>query len=566
MGRLWPTWRQVRLLPRILSAPERRTVLSLIILVLLSGLALGWRQYERTTSLKPQVGGEYSEGVIGNPRTANPLLASSDADIDLAFLTYRGLFRTDEEGQVVPDLADSWSLSEDRKTYLISLHPGLLWSDGQPLTAADVVFTFSSTQQPKLGSPLAASFRDIVVTAQDDGLMTSFILKEPYVPFLNALTVGLVPQHIWQNVAYDSWLQAEANLKPVGTGPFRFSSLTRDGQGNLRNYILEPNPYSHEELPFFKKFSLRFYPDFVSALEALKQGTIDGLGDLSRRDKASLNPRRFAVYDITLPQYTAIFYNPNTNNALKDAVIRQGLSYAINRPALIQEALSGLAQPATGPFAFGEVKTRTAAQAITYDPTKTVQLFTQAGFTRSGPNGVFSKDDAPLEITLTLVDTDEQRRVAEEVKRQWEAVGVKVNLQTVLASNLQTDIITPRNYQALLASEVVGLDPDPYPFWHSSQISSPGLNLAQFQNHEADQLLVEARQTADPGIRLEKYISWQNILHAESPATFLYSLSYSYAQSYAVKGFSRSVMGQPAERFLGAAKWYRRTSRSFTPD
>lgn len=530
-------------------------------LILISGLALGWRQYELHTAPVPQIGGEYSEGVIGNPRTANPLLATSDADLDLAFLTHRGLFSTDAQGQIITDLAEKWILSEDQKTYLVTLRQGLLWSDGQPLTAADVVFTFESTKQAKLKSPLAASFRDVTVTALEDGLTIKFSLKEPYVPFIYALTLGLLPAHIWQNIPYENWLKSEANLRPVGSGPWRFNSLTRDSQGNILNYVLEPNPYNHANQPYLKRFVLRFFPDQASALSSLKQGSIDGLGDISRRERASLNPKRFAIYDLALPQYTAIFYNPNANEALKNIFIRQGLSYAINRPTLIQEALSGQAQPVTGPFIFGIIKTKASQGAITFDQTKTVQLFTKAGYTRNETDGLFMKDNQPLTITLTIVDNEEQLRVAEVIRHQWQAVGVAVQIQAVPAANFSSDVIMPRNYQALLASEVIGLDPDPYPFWHSSQVASPGLNLAMFQNHTADKLLVEARQISDPMARLEKYISFQNILRDESPATFLYSLTYSYAQNLAVKGFGRQTIAQPAERFWDSAFWYKRTVR-----
>lgn len=510
----------------------------------------------------PKTGGEYNEGVVGNPITANPLLATTEADLDIAFLTHRGLFTTDDQGKIITDLAESYELSEDKKTYLVKLHPDLRWSDGAPITAADVVFTFESAKQEKLRSPLAASFRDITVTASSDGLTTSFTLKEPYVPFLYALTVGIIPAHIWQKIPYENWLNAEVNLKPVGTGPFRFKALTRDGLGNIYNYTLESNPYFEAATPYFNKFNLRFYPDMTTALDALRQGLIDGLGDLSNQDKNSLNQNRFIVYNITLPQYTAIFYNPNTNNVLKEAAVRQGLSYAINRADLIRQALNGQAQPATSPFTFGEFKSRTNTQAITYDPTKTTQLFTLAGYTKPEGSNIFSKDEQKLEITLTVVDTNEQLRVAEVIKQQWEAVGVMVTIQSVSAATFQSTVITPRNYQALLASEVVGLDPDPYPFWHSSQVAAPGLNLSQWQNREADQLLIEARQDFNEASRLEKYVTWQNTLQQESPATFLYSLNYNYAQSYSIKGFSRSIISQPTERLLNAVNWYRRTTRS----
>ncbi len=561
-GPILPSLNQFRLLPKILSQTEKRIALYLTLLILISSLALGYRIYENKTILAPQEGGEFNEGVIGNPKTANPLLATSDADLDLVFLTHRGLFRTDENGQIIKDLAEEWSLSQDKKTYFVKIKSGLLWSDGQPLTAADAVFTFESAKQTKLASPLAGSFRNINISLLDDGETISFNLKEPYSPFLHALTIGLIPRHIWQNIPYEKWQQTETNLKPIGAGPWRISSLTRDGQGNLRSYSLEQNPYSVNEKTYFKKLNLKFFPNMTNALEALRQGSIDALGDLSIREKASLNPRRFIIYDITLPQYTAIFYNPNTNNALRDPSIRQALSYAINRPALIQRALSGKAQPAIGPFVFGELKNRTSAGAITYDQTKSLQLFEKAGYTRSGQNNYLMKDGEELKISLTVIDYDEQIQVANEIKRQWAEVGVQTEIKPVAPLFLMNDVINPRNYEAILITQVMGLDPDPYPFWHSSQIASPGLNLAQFQNREADQLLVEARQISEMEARQEKYIKFLNILRQESPATFLYSLNYSYVQNNSIKGFARLIMGQPAERFWDTPKWYKKTVRT----
>ena len=552
-----PTIKQLSLLFRILSPQERRVGLSLIVLCLLTSSFFTIRWLERKTVAIAQRGGEYTEGIIGLPRTANPLLATTAADIDLAYLTSRGLFQNADQGVLVPDLAATWSVSQDQKTYQIKLRPNLYWSDGQPLTAADVIFTFHSLQDKKLSSPWEASFRGIEITNQDDNSI-KFSLREPYAPFLSALTIGIIPVHIWQNIPFAQWLKAETNLKPVGTGPYRFKSLTHTPDGQLLSYTLESNPFSHIGEPFLTKLTLRFYVDQTEAAKALRENSIEGLGGLTTLGLKTINQSDFNVYELALPQYTAIFYNPQRNPWLQDRSIRQALSYAINKVQLIQDGLAGAARPAIGPFAFNEVKIRNTTDIINFDPNKAAALLTTAGL-KLDKDKYYKKDGQTLELTLTILDSDEATTLAQIIKQQWENLGVKVNLETIPAYRLQPDITIPRNYQALLANEIIGSDPDPYPFWHSSQIASPGLNLSQFKNPEADRLLVEARQTTDQSARWEKYTRFQKILQTESPATFLYSTNYNYLIKKNLRGLTSTSINQPADRWRDIVGWYQQT-------
>ncbi len=546
-----PTARQFRFLARVMSWQEWRVGAVLLLLVLTSGGLLTWRWVERHTELVPQPGGEYSEAVVGNPRTTNPLLASIDPDLDLAALTTRGLTATTGDGTTVPDVAEAWTVSPDQKTYTVTLKPNLRWSDGQPVTADDITFTYQSVQDPALSSPQQASFRGVTVK-QADARTVTFTLKEPYPQFPAALGLGLVPIHVWQNVAPDHWTLAEANLKSVGLGPYRFRSLTKDPQGSIRTIVLERNPYTHTQQPYLDKITLRFYPDSVSALEALKQGAVDGATGAA----AELSSRRYQTYDLPLPQYTAVFLNPQANLALKDRGVRQALSLAVNRPDLIQEALSGAATPAGGPFVANEL--RATAAMLAYDADRAAELLKAAGFARDA-DGTLKKGGQPLSLTLTYVDTDEYLQVAQALERQWGALGLTVTLEGVASYRLNRDVLVQRTYEALLTTEVVGLDPDPYPFWHSSQVAAPGLNLAQFQNREADQLLAEARQTTDHATRLDKYRRFQEITSQESPAVFLYSKGYRYTVQGSIHGITATPVGQPAERWQNVGTWYRKT-------
>lgn len=550
--------RQWSLLPRVLSRQERRTAIALLALVAVILVLAGWRWFERNSVLAPQATGEFNEAIIGQPTTANPLLAVSEADITLAQLTHRGLFRANGQGDIEPDLAESYSTDATSSVYLVTLKSGLVWSDGVPMTADDVVFTVQALQNPKLMSPYAVTMGGIKAEREDERTVR-FTLKEPYVPFPYALTFGLVPAHVWKNIPFERWADAETNLRPVGSGPYAFRSLTRDGQGVVRNYVLEPNPHTHTAAPYLRRITLRFYPDYPSAIDGLRQGAVDGVGGVSRAALSELSNRRFVTHDLVLPQYTAVFYNPRTSTLLKERSIRTGLSYAINRPSLIQEAIGGAAKPATSIFTYGELRVKTASQGITYDPTRAVQLFESAGFKRADTSAPFTKNDENLGFTLTVPGHEDLVQTAEALKRQWAEAGVTVNLEIVPPDSL-AEVIRGHGYEALLMTEVIGLDPDPYPFWHSSQ-AEPGLNVALFQHRDADELLSQARRESDPAKRQELYVAFQNILNEYQPATLLYSATYSYVMVRGISGFSTEVIASPPDRLQSLGSWYRATKR-----
>ncbi|MBU1039008.1 hypothetical protein KKC17_02115 [Patescibacteria group bacterium] len=555
-----PSWRQFKFLPKILSNREWRVAISLLILCLISGLALVWRAYARQTIVIPAAGGQYTEGLIGYPRTTNPLLASSQAELDLAKLTHRGLFKYSNQGQLENDLAADWTLSPDKTIYQIKLKEKLFWSDGQPITNEDIYFTYLSVQDKTLNSPKSGSFQNVEINLTEDGYI-NFKLKEPYQPFLDALTLGIIPVHLWQNIAPERWLLAEANLKPISSGPWRFKSLAKDKQGNLLNYNLEANPYTHTKTPYLKELHFNFYSDSVAASEALRQGDIDGLGGLSSQ-KNNFSSQKYQILDITLPQYNAIFFNQQQHSLLKDKNVRLALTYGTNRLPIIQEILNNQAKPSHGPFTWGDLKILTASSNINYDFQKANELLIKAGLKKQDDSGLYqTKDGKDFIITLTLIDQEEDLRVAEMIKEQWESLGLIVNLDAVPAWRLQKDIINTRNYQALLAGEVMGLDPDPYPFWHSSQISTPGLNLALWQNRQADQLLNQARQTFDKAEQNKLYIQFQNILNEDLPAVFLYSKDYHYVIGKKLQGLANELISQPADRFYQSENWYVKTNR-----
>lgn len=517
--------------------------------------------YLSSTKPVPNYGGEYTEGMAAQPRYLNPLLSqTSEADADLVELLYCGLFGYDADGKLVNRLAESSAVSEDGKTYTIALKQGVQWHDGQEVTADDVLFTIRAIQDPAYKSPLRSNWLSVDVVAVDRYTL-SFTLKKVYFGFLENLTVGILPKHIWEGIVPENFLLADYNLAPIGCGPFRFSSAEKDSSGNMRAIELHSFKEYYTGEPYISKVTFRFYPDEVSLLDAYKRKEILGIDTVTPEMLSQLVERKSThLYEIAIPRIFAVFFNVTKNAALAQDEVRQALSLATDRELIIREVLKEKGQPAYTsflPFMTGYVSN---ASFPTYDKDKAETLLDAAGWKR-GDDGVRIKGGARLAFTLTTPDWPELVQTADLIKTEWQSVGVEINVNVLGAADLQQDIIRPREYEALLFGEAAMLDSDPYSFWHSSNKHDPGLNLALFDNKNADDVLSSLREEMDPVKRDDEYRTFQGILLQENPAVFLYSPTYLYVVSNVVKGVDIRSADTPASRLSNMKDWYIKTKR-----
>lgn len=286
--------------------------------------------------------------------------------------------------------------------------------------------------------------------------------------------------------------------------------------------------------------------------------------------EAAEKQRNVRFYTLRLPQYTGIFFNQKQNAALKSKDVRQALSMAIDRAAVLREALGDNGVVVYSPILAGFIGFHPDVKKYGFDPATAASLLEKDGWKLDPADGVRkqeTKDDkknvvkTPLEITLTTVDAKENIAVAQAVKQYWEGLGVKTELEIVPASRIQKDKIRSRDYDALLYGEIMGPDPDPFPFWHSSQNDAAGLNLAVFSNRRADELLEKARVATKTEDREADYKEFQDILAEEVPAILLYSPTYTYVVGRKVMGIEPTTIFTPADRFDDIATWYINTKR-----
>ena len=568
LARYWRllTFRKFIFLWHILNHQERRFFFLLVLIIIISGLGfttLFWRQI---TVAVPGVGKTYTEGIIKEPRTINPIWASQDAERDLSRLIFSGLLAYSGDGKIEPDLAESYEISKDGKNYTVALRKNALWHDGKKITADDVLFTIKTIQNPQYKSVVRANWQGVTVEKLDDYTLR-FNLRIPYSPFIENLTVGILPKHLWENVAPEKSFLHELNLKPVGSGPYEFDGFKQEKDGSISWYKLSRNSRYYREGPYLKTITFVFLKSEEGALTAWRKGLIDGFGPISAFRVKEFDKSKVSLLNLQMPRIFGLFFNQKQSPMLADKKVREAIYHALNKEDITKQATAGGAIPVDKPLPFFGGKS--AEEESSYNPELSQKLLKEAGWQDSNSDGILEKIilqkgkkvSAPLRFTLTTSDWPDLIKTAEIIKDSLHQVGIEIVIDKKAFNDLENSVIRPRNFDMLLFGEVYGYEPDPFAFWHSSQIKDPGLNVALYSNKKADQILEEARRLSDPITREQKYEELTKIINHDLPVIFLYSQLYLYLLPSNIQGTNLAKISLPADRFNEINKWYIRTRR-----
>lgn len=562
-----PSLRQLRFINRVLDAGEKRLFWGAA-LVCLGAFLLGTADLAATRIVPiPGVGGTYTEGLVGMPKLINPLFAPlNDVDRDLVSLVFSGLFRPNEQLEPVPDLAERYLWSEDGKTLEITLRKDVRFHDGAPLTADDVVFTYQSIKNPVIRSPLAGQFRDIQIVRVDEWTV-QFQLPAPDPSFLTLLSVGILPMHIWEEIPAQNAHLADANLKPIGSGPYQVSTFTRDNRGQILHYNLKRFPSYYGIKPLIEDVRIRFFADRPQAETALRNGQIDGVAFLPWAEAESLTGEQNNLHRIELPQVTVAFFNTK-NAVLKDVRLREALAMAVDTTelaTLVGEHVS----PITSPFPFLEYATgtkpdleaaRARLDAIGYKLPEggTVRQLT-SGSTRTGST-TSTASSTTLSISILVPNQPDLLKIADLLKRRWSLAGAEVTIISDEPEILIRSALEKRDYQVLLTNVLLPPTQDLTPFWASKNTTGNGLNLSNLSDRDVDLALerVAAATTTETLLQARKALTDE--LYERTPALFLLRPVYAYLLSKRIQGTSDMRLLKPADRFLNIHSWYVRTS------
>jgi len=562
-----PSSKQLKHLPRLLSSRERIIGVIGIALIVTALSLLAFDFVRSNRIIVPAVGGEYTEGLVGSPQLINPLYAlTSDVDTDLSKLVYSGLMRYDSSTGLEQDLASWYEISSDGLEYTFTLREDAMWHDGHPVLADDVIFTYSAIQNSEYRSPLRVSFAGVNME-QVDKRTVRFVLDEPFGPFLSLLTVGILPSHLWGNVSPQNAPLSDLNIKPIGSGPYQFEKLVKDSNGNIRSYSLVTNTKFYLGTPSIETLTFKFYTDSSSAVEALKNRNIEGIAYASLEDIVAID----AIPDVSLelpslPQYTAVFFNEESSEILKSDTVREALALGTNKDAIVQDVLQGFGTAVHSFILPGmEGYTPTLGDSL-HDTEAAKNLLEQDEWILEEGAAVRTKEEIPLVIELTTLDSTDLVATAKALQSQWKDLGIAVNIVVVNQADFQNIVLVNREYEMILSGELYGIDEDPYPFWHSSQTDYPGLNLSQYADRTADEYIETARSTTNTTVRAEAFTELQKLVLDDRPAIFLYQPNYLYPTSEKIENRDIQSIIIPADRFSRIFEWYTKTKSVFGLD
>ena len=556
-----PSWAQFSYLFRYLGRREGWVFRIALIALFGAAALLVVRYVNRHWIPEPATGGSYTEAVVGAPRFINPVLASSDLDTSLVPLLFSGLLRLQTDGTLTNDLAENVEVTNDGKTYRVTLKPDLRWHDGEPLTAQDVVFTVGLVKDPNVASPRYAAARDVSVEAADDRTVV-FTLENADAAFRSFLTLGILPAHIWSGIPAAAMTTTDFNVKPIGNGPYKFKEVRKkEKTGSVTGMTLERFP-SAATPARIDTLRLRFVDDGVAAVEAVSSSQADGVRVVSTDLIAKAKALRGTSQQILpLPQVVSVFFNVK-RSLFERKEVRLALRAATNQAQVIDRARPD-APAANSPLLPG----MPGAEAVSPAPRgadldAARKLLEDAGWKKEGD--LYARGSVKLEFTLVVPDVAEYVSAAQTLVEQWKELGANVELQVADPTVIGKDIIKGRAFDAILYSDRYDANFDLYPFWHSTQSFDPGLNLTSFYNKEVDAKLTEARQ---PGVAADKRAAANaaaaRILVDEAPALFLYQSYALIAQRVSLRATSAPTLLAATQRFLNVHDWYVKTDRTW---
>lgn len=454
----------------------------------------------------------FTEAVVGQPQHINPLKAGiNSVDKELSRLIFRSLMKYDEHGVLKPDLAERYQISPDQKEYTLVLHKGVYWHDGIEFGADDVLYTVS--QHPQLR---------LVQVDKLDRYSVRFRLRDPYAPFLDLLTLGIVPFHLGSNMG---------GLNPVGTGDYRLIRIKKSSKID-EIVLIRVGSFKSGSPRSFNKLVFKFYPGSADLLTAARLGEVDAFASEDFVEKVP----NFNQYRVPLgSRYYALFINLKDTPDLKNKELRQDIASSIPKDKIVDEVFKGYAVPAYLPLEY------TIASA-------------------SGVKRYRYREDLPrkydISLKLTVPKKETHLKTAEIIKESLEKVGVHLTIVPVESEKITSDIINEKNFDLLLLGQEIERDPDVYTLWHSTQKNLPGLNFISFESVLADKALEEGRKITDVDERIKHYQNFQRVFADEVPVVLIYHPIMTYSVKSSISGVSLQGLFKSEERFETFENWY----------
>ena len=535
-----------------------------LIVLLLGGLFIQIRKLQGYyLTNQPAPGGIYSEGILGSFTNVNPIYAVGSVDSSVSRLVFAGLFTFNDKNQLVGELAKSYTVDARGTTYTVLLKDNLQWQDGRPLTAEDVVFTYTTIQNPDTKSPLASSWQGIKVAAIDKKTV-SFTLPSILSAFPYSMVNGIIPKHVLGKVAPEQMRSVLFNTNsPIGSGPFKWDAIEIVGtadEDREQRIALKPNDSYVNGQPKLDSFVIRSFANEIKMRNAFKKGELNGVVGLSKIPDDLLEDNSVRVYNIPLNSQVLLFLK-TTTPVLSDQKVRQAISYGLNTGA-VRLAADVPVLPSDSPLLANQLGYDKTLTQKTGSPEQAAKLLDEAGW-KLNDKGIRVKDGKELTLAITTQNNQTYESVAKNIKKQMALIGVNVEI-VVLKDNELQSALAVHDYDSLLYGISLGPDPDVFAYWHSSQadLRSPShLNFSEFKSTAADKALEAGRTRSDPATRAIKYRPFLDAWSKEAPAVALYQPRFLYVVREPLANFNPTRMNTGTDRYNEVNQWMIRETK-----
>lgn len=496
-------------------------------------------------------GGKLINAMTGEPSGLISMIAGESASSAISSNIFNSLLKYDKNLELEGDLVESWQISADQKTIRFYLKPNLKWADGQALTSADVLFTWQAVTDEKTASPYASDFQLVKKAFTPDARTFEVTYQEAYAPALDSWAgLQILPKHLLQG--QDLHTTAFAR-KPVGSHYYQLDSWAHG-----ENLKLSRNPNSVLGQAKIDQLITRIIPDNSAQFLELMADNIDYMG-LDPIKYSRIIPARpellqkLALYKELGNSYTYMGFNLK-HKPFDDKRVRLAINYAIDKQEIIDGVYLGLGINIASPYKPGTRWSNPKLQPYPYDPEKARALLKQAGFADSDGDGILERDGKPFTFEIITNQNKEREKSAVLIQRRLKEIGIDVQIRAIEWASFISRFIKTGDFDVVVLGWGLGLDPDQYNIWHSSQQAPGQFNFIGYHNPIVDKLLEQGRVELNPDKRQKIYHEFARVLLDDSPIVYL-------SAGYGLTAIHKRVKGiddpaPPAGIGHNAEDWY----------
>ncbi|MDX1914461.1 MAG: peptide-binding protein [Methylophilus sp.] len=489
--------------------------------------------------------------MTGEPSSLIYMVAGESASAAIASNIFNSLLRYDQNLDLTGELAESWQISDDQKSITFKLKPNLKWSDGKPLTSDDVLFTWQLVTDEKTHSPYASDYQLVKKAETPDSLTFKVTYDQAYAPALDSWSgLQILPKHLLagQDVHTTNFAR-----QPVGSNYYQLDSWTHG-----ENIKLSRNPSSVLGPANIEQLVTRIIPDNSAQFLELMADNIDSMG-LDPIKYSRIIPARpellekLNLYKELGNSYTYMGFNLK-HKPFDDARVRKAINYAIDKQEIIDGVYLGLGINIASPYKPGTRWSNPDLQPYPYDPNKAKVLLKQAGFVCCNNHGILMRDGKPFAFEIVTNQNKEREKSAVLIQRRLKEIGIDVKIRAVEWASFISRFIKTGDFDVVVLGWGLGLDPDQYNIWHSSQQAPGQFNFIGYNNPTVDKLLEQGRTELNPDKRQKIYHEFAKVLLEDSPIVYL-------SAGYGLTAMHKRIQGivdpiPPAGVGYDSQKWY----------